>query len=51
MARGRILILTFLRDALSERSSRPDPNRLKPIRQVAAELAQELNRFAPCAAD
>jgi len=35
-----------LRDALSGRSSKPDPNRLKPIRQIAAELVQELNRFA-----
>jgi glycosyltransferase involved in cell wall biosynthesis len=40
-----------LRDALSGRSSKPDPNRLKPIRQIAAELVQELNRFAPRAAD
>jgi glycosyltransferase involved in cell wall biosynthesis len=35
-----------LRDALSGRSSKPDPNRLRPIRQIAAELVQELNRFA-----
>jgi glycosyltransferase involved in cell wall biosynthesis len=40
-----------LRDALSGRSSKPDPNLLKPIRQIAAELVQEVNRFAPRAAD
>lgn len=40
-----------LRGAISGRSSKPDPKRLKPIRQIAAELIEELNRFAPRAAD
>lgn len=33
-----------LRDAICGRLSKPDPNRLKTTRQVAAEVVQELNR-------
>ena len=33
-----------LRDAISGRLSKPDPNRLKSTQQVAAEVVQELNR-------
>jgi glycosyltransferase involved in cell wall biosynthesis len=34
-----------LRDAISGRSSKPDPNRLKTTRQIAAEVVQELDRI------
>jgi hypothetical protein len=34
-----------LRYAISGRLSKPDPNRLKTMRQIAAEVAQELNRI------
>jgi glycosyltransferase involved in cell wall biosynthesis len=34
-----------LRDAISGRLSKPDPNRLRTMRQIAAEVVQELNRI------
>lgn len=34
-----------LRDAISGRLSKPDPNRLKTTQQIAAEVVQELNRI------
>jgi len=40
-----------LRDAISGRLSKPDPNRLKTTRQIAAEVVQELNRICARVAD
>jgi glycosyltransferase involved in cell wall biosynthesis len=40
-----------LRDAISGRLSKPDPNRLKTMRQIAAEVVQELKQGCASRAD